>query len=343
VNNKFLKTFQGDIFDTPPLWFMRQAGRTLPEYREVRQKVPSFLDLCLTPELASKVTLQPIERFDLDAAILFSDILMIPYGLNQHVSFLEGEGPVLKPLDLSRLNPVYPDQFLLKLSPIFETVRLVKMKLPTSKALIGFAGGPWTVSTYMVEGKKSPHHTGVKRIAFEKPEQFDALISLLTDYTYLYLKEQIKAGVDAIQLFDSWSGALPQLYFERWVLKPLFSLLSSLKKEFPHIPVIFFPKGAGGYYSLFFKQNICPDAFSLDSNVNFQEIASAFSHQCVFQGGLDPQLVVTGGKALYSEVDRILSVFKNKPYIFNLSHGLDPETPLNHVEGLVQWIRQPRA
>jgi uroporphyrinogen decarboxylase len=335
-----IKTLQGLSLYPRPLWFMRQAGRYLPEYQAVRKETGSFLDLCFNPEKASEVTLQPLKRFpDIDTAILFSDILVIPFALGYNVDFIKGEGPSLEKVSLDSLKPFNRETFLKALSPIFETIRLVQQNISPQKALLGFAGGPWTVSTYMLEGGGSKDHAEARQAVFSNPLLFDGLIDLLTESTILYLKAQITAGVDAVQLFESWAGVLPEPYYDRWVVGPLQKIVKALKESYPRIPIILFPKGNPSFYGKFFKDNVHADALSLESTADFKNIAKEIPSHIVLQGGLDPQLLVAGGEEMLREADRILRIFSDRPYIFNLGHGITPNVPVSHVEELIRFVK----
>jgi uroporphyrinogen decarboxylase len=335
-----IKTLQGPSLYPRPLWFMRQAGRYLPEYQEIRKNTGSFLDLCFNPEKAAEVTLQPLKRFpSIDAAILFSDILVIPLALGYGVDFIKGEGPSLEKVILGSLKSFNKDIFLKTLSPVFETIRLVQQNLSPQKALLGFAGGPWTVSTYMLEGGGSKDHSGAKQAVFSNPPLFDELIDLLTESTILYLKAQIAAGVDAVQLFESWAGVLPEPYYDQWVVTPLQKIIKALKELYPHIPIILFPKGNPSFYGKFFEDAVHADALSLESTADFERVSREIPAKVVLQGGLDPQLLVVGGEEMLKEADRILRIFSNRPYIFNLGHGITPNVPVSHVEELIQFVK----
>lgn len=341
MNNNLLKTLNGEVFHPRPIWFMRQAGRYLPEYRELREKAGSFLKLCFSPDAAKEVTLQPLKRFpEIDAAILFSDILVVPLALGYDLDFKQGEGPILEKANLEQLRELHPDSFLKTLSPIFETIALTKKELPHGKALLGFAGAPWTVATYMIEGGGSKDHSCAKKTAFSFPKKVDTLISVLIDATFLYLREQIIAGVDAIQLFDSWAGILPEPYYDRWVVCPIKELVSRIKREFPEIPIIIFPKGNPSFYWKFFSLEGC--ALSLDSVVDFSHIKKVSPKNMALQGGLDPSLLVAGGEEMFFEAERILRSFQDRPYIFNLGHGMTPDVPISHVKDLIQFVKSWR-
>ena len=318
---------------------MRQAGRYLPEYRETRAQLGGFLELCRSPDKAAEVTLQPIRRFGFDAAILFSDILVVPDALGQKVSFTEGEGPKLTPLrnleDLSRLGM---DGFQGSVAPVFQTVRQLRQKLPEEVTLIGFCGSPWTVATYMVEGGSSKEFLAVKQMAFKDSGLFQRLIDLLVDASFDYLLGQIDHGAQVIQLFDSWAGALPELEFIRWVVEPTKRLVARLKAARPGIKIIGFPKGAGVLTEIYALETGI-DGVSLDSSQSLTWAVRTLSPKVTLQGNLDPVVLLAGGPALERSVDHILETTKGTPFIFNLGHGILPPTPPEHVSGLMQRIR----
>ena len=335
-----LEALAGRRSGRPPIWLMRQAGRYLPEYRKLRAQVGGFLDLCFTPDLAVEVTLQPIRRFAFDAAILFSDILVVPHALGQTVSFREGEGPVLRPIrtadDVNRLER---DRLPETLAPVYETVRRLSVSLPDQVALIGFAGAPWTVATYMVEGGTSRdfHHT--KLWAYRDPEGFAVLIDRVVDATIEYLRSQVEAGAEIIQLFDSWAGVLPEVEFDRWVIAPTRRIVAALRASHPDLPVIGFPRGAGALYPRYFAQTGVT-AVSLDTGVPCSWARTALQQLGPVQGNLDPLALVAGGTALANATAAILEAFAAGPFIFNLGHGIVPETPPEHVAELVDRVRR---
>ncbi len=333
TSGPFLRALQG-VAQTPvPFWLMRQAGRYLPEYRALRATAGSFLNLCFNPEFAAEVTLQPIRRFDMDAAILFSDILVIPHALGQKLDFVEGEGPRLGELDVAKLS--YDAD---KLSPVYETIRRVRRELAPDKALIGFAGAPWTVACYMVDGQGGGEFTRTKTYAYKNPEAFDALIAKVVDATVTYLVAQARAGADALQLFDSWSGLLPEPYFTRWVIKPSQEIRSRVAKECLQVPMIGFPRGAGGLCQRYAEQTGF-DGIGLDTQVPLDWAVSNFGKGRCLQGNLDPVLLLTGGAALEQGVRNILDAVRGQPFIFNLGHGVIKETPPEHVALLAKTIR----
>ena len=336
---RMLRALKGERLDKPSFWLMRQAGRYLPEYREIRNQAGGFLDLCFSPKLACEVTLQPIRRYGMDAAILFSDILIVPYGLGQGVAFKEGEGPVLDPVrnasDLSRLSL---DGFHERVAPVYETVSRIAEALPKETTLIGFAGSPWTVATYMAEGGGSKEFVAVKRWAYGDPEGFGQLIDLLVEATVSYLSRQVEAGAEVLQLFDSWAGALPEPGFRRWCIEPTIRIVAALKARYPDIPIIGFPRGAGTLYVPYATETGI-DAVSLDTTVSVAWAAEALQSKLPVQGNLDPILLVAGGDALDREVERILSGFSGGAHIFNLGHGVTQTTPPETVERLARRLR----
>jgi len=336
---KLLDVLAGQVHDRPPVWLMRQAGRYLPEYRALRARANGFLELCLTPAWAAEVTLQPIRRFAMDGAILFSDILMVPHGLGQAVAFREGEGPVLERLeeaaDVRRLEP---GRLRERTAPVFETVRRVRAELPEDVTLIGFAGSPWTVASYMIEGGSSRDFARAKRWLYSDEPGFDALIALLVEATVDYLGQQIEAGAEAIQLFDSWAGALASPAIARWVTAPNAAIVTRLRAAHPRVPVILFPRGAGPSYRAI-AQAVAPDGIGLDTGVPVEWARAELPAGCALQGNLDPLALVAGGAALAREVRRIRDGLGGRPFIFNLGHGVLPETPPEHVAELVRLVR----
>jgi uroporphyrinogen decarboxylase len=318
---------------------MRQAGRYLPEYQALRGRNDDFLKLCLTPELAAEITLQPIRRFGFDGAILFSDILVVPHALGQRVWFVEGEGPRLEPVagriaieDLQRRQ----DQQLLQ--PVYETIARVKESLPPTVALLGFCGGPWTVATYMVAGRGTPDQSAARLFAYSDPEGFSLLIDMLIDCSANYLVRQFVAGVDAVQIFDTWVGTLPSCEFERWCVEPTRKLIEKLRAKVAAAKVIGFPRGVGSKLS-YFTQHVAVDAVSLDWTMDLEFVRKQIPDSIAVQGNLDPLVLLAGGEALDGNIDRIMAAFSDRPFIFNLGHGVLPQTPLAHVERMLARIR----
>jgi uroporphyrinogen decarboxylase len=334
-----LSVLNGEVCTPPPLWLMRQAGRYLPEYREVRSGVASFLDLCLTPKLAAEVTLQPLRRFPLDAAIVFSDILVVPYALGQPVTFVEGEGPRLEPVsDAAAIGGLDLNGAMETLAPVYETVDRVVAELPASVPLIGFCGAPWTVATYMVEGAGSKDQAAARRLAYREPETFQRLIDLLVDASAAYLLRQVEAGCRALQIFDSWAGSLPEDEFERWCIAPTRAIVDRVKAEAPAIPIIGFPRGSGPLAERYASKTAV-DAIGCDTSLPVGWIRSALQTRLPVQGNLDPILLAAGGPALETRVNWILEVLAEGPFIFNLGHGILPDTPIEHVERLVALVK----
>lgn len=329
-----LAALQGDVRTPPPVWLMRQAGRYLPEYRAVREKAGDFLTLCFTPELAAEVTLQPVRRFGMDAAILFSDILVVPHMLGQQVTFVEGEGPHLGPLDISALSAD-----VARVQPVFETVRRVKEALPPDVALIGFAGSPWTVACYMVEGRnKGDKFAEVCRMSHADPSGFEKLMDKLIDATLTYLEGQVEAGAEVIQLFDSWAGFCDNP--QRWIIEPTMAIVTILHSRYPKLPVIGFPRSLGGKYLNSYAVQTGVTALSLDTQVNMAWAAQNISRRITLQGNLDPTLLREGGETMDQAVTSILDAVKGHPFIFNLGHGIHKDTPPEHVARLVEQIRR---
>ncbi len=335
----FLRALNGETLSRPPFWLMRQAGRYLPEYREKRSGTKNFLDFCYTPDLAVEVTLQPLRRFGMDAAILFSDILVIPDALGQKVDFKEGEGPVLEPVrdegDLARLNL---DRLHRHLAPVYETVARLSSEIPAETALIGFAGAPWTVATYMVEGHGSKDYAACRTWAYSDPEGFGKLIDILTEATSAYLIAQIDHGAEVIQLFDTWAGVLSPSQFERWVIGPTAAIVKNIRAAHPDVPIIGFPRGVGLLYRTFVEWTGV-DGVSLDNTVPTGWAAGELQPLCTVQGNLDNMALIAGGTAMEIEIRRILQDLAGGPFIFNLGHGILPQTPPEHVGRLAEIIR----
>ena len=335
----FLRALAGETLSPPPFWLMRQAGRYLPEYRQVRAGCNGFLDLCYTPEKATEVTLQPLRRYNFDAAILFSDILVIPDALGQPVAFKEGEGPKLNPIrDAAGLAILSKDKLQSHLAPVFETVSRLSKAIPETTALIGFAGSPWTVATYMVEGAGSKEFVETKKLAYGQPSVFKALIDLLVDATGDYLISQIDHGAEVIQLFDSWAGVLPEEEFSKWVIEPTAKLVARIKAERPGIPVIGFPRGAGALL-LPFVERTGVDAVSLDTSVPLDWAAKHIQPNVTVQGNLDPVMLIAGGEAMDHAIDHVLKTLGKGPFIFNLGHGILPSTPPENVARLADRVK----
>lgn len=337
-----LRALAGERLDPPPWWLMRQAGRLLPEYREVRAKASDFVSLCLTPELAVEVTLQPIRRFGMDAAILFSDILLIPYALGQRLGF-PSDRPALDPIEnVGEIDAPAPTRLVWRLEPVFQTVGRCRAALPEATTLIGFAGAPWTVATYMVEGGSTRDFQRVKAWSYGDPAGFAALMDVVTEATIAFLSAQIEAGADVVQLFDTCAGALSERGFERWVVEPTRRITAALKTRFPACPVIGFPRGAGVLYERYVNatgigrgkhRHRCP------AGIRPRVVAVAPS--CA--GNLDPVLLAVGGSALSNAVGLLRRQLGGGAYVFNLGHGVLPQTPPEHVTALARLLREPLA
>ena len=336
-----LGVLRGDRPSVPPMWLMRQAGRYLPEYRALRAQKGGFLELVYDSAAAAEVTLQPLRRFGFDGAILFSDILIVPYAMGQDLWFEAGEGPRLAPIladhDLSALKPDFS-----RFDAVYETVRQVKAALDPDVTFLGFAGSPWTIATYMVAGQGSKDQGAARRLAYADPARFGALIDAIVDATVTYLSGQIVAGVEAVQLFDSWAGSLSPLQFERWVIAPNAAIVRKLKAIHPDIPVIGFPKGAGAKLADY-ARGTGVDALGLDETIDPHWADRVLPPGLPVQGNLDPLALIAGGQAVCEAVDNIRAAFADRPHIFNLGHGILPDTPIDHVEALTSYIRQPRS
>jgi uroporphyrinogen decarboxylase len=317
---------------------MRQAGRYLPEYRDLRSEKGGFLDLVYDSDAAAEITLQPLKRFpELDAAILFSDILIVPFAIGQNLTFVAGEGPRLTPTLLaSKLDDLTP--YLARLDPIYATVAKVKAQLEPSRTLIGFAGSPWTVATYMVAGQGSREQAEARRFAYADPEAFGAIIGRIEEVTLEYLSGQIAAGAEAVQLFDSWAGSLSPAQFEQWVIAPTARLVAALNERHPNVPVIGFPKGAGGKIAAYARETGVT-AIGLDETVDPFWAAAELPEDLPVQGNLDPLALIAGREARKSAVRRILDAFAGRPHIFNLGHGILQDTPIAHVEELLRQVK----
>ncbi|MGV3490737.1 MAG: uroporphyrinogen decarboxylase [Devosia sp.] len=341
VTKPLLETVLGRRQDRLPIWIMRQAGRYLPEYRKVREQAGSFLDLCYNPELAAEVTLQPLRRFDLDAAILFSDILVIPDALGQSVRFEQGEGPRLDPITPDTLSLLQPSQAGEKLSPIIETVQKVRAGLTPEKTLIGFCGSPWTVATYMIGGRGSPDQHAARVFALTQPKAFGRLIDILVAASIDYLAAQLRAGADVVQLFESWALNIDEVAFHDWVIEPNRRIVEGLRQLIPNAPVIGFPRGAAGNLP----------AYAAATGVNVigldyatpTAFASTLPSTLGAQGNLDPLRLLAGGEQMERRATAIVTAFRNRPHIFNLGHGIVPETPIAHVEALIATVRKASA
>ena len=336
-----LAVLGGERRDPVPMWMMRQAGRYLPEYRQLRQDKGSFLDLVYDSDAAAEITLQPLKRFpQLDAAILFSDILIVPFAIGQHLSFIAGEGPRLTPpLMTAGLDDLTP--FLTRLEPIYETVAKVRASLDGDKTLIGFAGSPWTVATYMVAGQGSRDQSEARRLAYGDEARFGEIIARIEQVTIEYLSRQIDAGAEAVQLFDSWAGSLSPAQFQQWVIGPTARIVAAARERHPGVPVIGFPKGAGGKLASYARETGV-DAVGLDETVDPEWAAKELPRDLPLQGNLDPLALLAGGEALGSAVRRVLDAFGDRPHIFNLGHGILQDTPVDHVGELIALVKGGR-
>ncbi|RWP57611.1 uroporphyrinogen decarboxylase [Mesorhizobium sp.] len=339
-NRIMLDVLRGKTVSPPPLWMMRQAGRYLPEYRETRRRAGSFLDLCYNPDIAVEVTLQPIERFGFDASILFSDILVVPHALGRDVRFEEGRGPLLTPISATEIAALDGETFHVNLEPVYETVRRLRTRLPDQTTLIGFCGAPWTVATYMIAGHGTSDQAPARLFAYREPAAFLQLLNVLADHSAAYLIRQIEAGADVVQIFDSWSGVLDEVSFEAFCVRPVAEIVRQVRAVHPDIPIIGFPKGAGAHYRSY-RQKTGVTGLGLDWTVPLTT-AKELQRDGAVQGNLDPLRLVAGGKALADGVDAILKALGDRPLIFNLGHGITPETPIAHVEAMVKLVRAHR-
>ncbi|EEZ07534.1 MULTISPECIES: uroporphyrinogen decarboxylase [Brucella] len=337
MNRKVLKVIDGETVFPPPIWMMRQAGRYLPEYRETRKKAGSFLDLCYSPDLAVEVTLQPIRRFGFDAAILFSDILVVPHALGRDLRFEEGKGPLMTPIDADEIFWLETEGVAKRLEPVYETVRLVREQLPDETTLLGFCGAPWTVATYMIAGHGTPDQAPARLFAYRFPEAFEKLLNDLADVSAEYLIEQLGAGADAVQIFDSWSGVLDEDCFERFCIRPVARIVQKVRAVYPQARIIGFPKGAGMLYAGY-REKTGVDMLGLDWSVPLS-FAALLQEEGAVQGNLDLLRVVAGGNALDEGVDAILERMGQGPLVFNLGHGITPQAPIENVQRMIDRVR----
>lgn len=343
TNKPFLEVLSGRRLAVPPIWMMRQAGRYLPEYRELRAKAGGFLDLCFTPELAAEVTLQPIRRFGFDAAIIFSDILVIPYALGRGVRFEVGEGPRLDPLDTpDKIATLVSQADFTKLEPVYEALRRVRAELPQSTALIGFCGAPWTVATYMIAGQGTPDQAPARLMAYRHSDAFVRLIDILVENSIVYLLSQLEAGADVLQIFDTWAGVLSPREFAHWSIEPTRRIVEGVRKVRPDAKIIGFPRGAGAQLPDYVAATGV-DAVSLDWTAAPALIRERVQSKVAVQGNLDPLALIAGGGALDQAVDDVLANFAQGRFIFNLGHGIQPETPIAHVEQMIARVRAYRG
>lgn len=340
TDKPLLRVLAGERVSVPPIWLMRQAGRYLPEYRRIREEAESFLSLCFNPRLAAEVTLQPIRRFAFDAAIVFSDILVVPHALGQRVRFEVGEGPRLDALSepdaLQRLRPAIDHAAL---APVYETIAQVKSQLPPAVALVGFCGAPWTVATYMIAGRGTADQLPARLFAYQHPRAFAELIERLVDASSTYLVGQFEAGADAVQIFDTWAGILPDDEFRKWCTEPVARIVATVRSQIPEARIIGFPRGAGTRLERYLAA-VPVDAIGLDWMVDLSFVREHVQKQRPIQGNLDPLALLAGGDTLDRAVDAILDAFAEGPFIFNLGHGVLPDTPVAHVEQLVARVRR---
>jgi len=339
TDKPLLRALSGEAVWPPPVWLMRQAGRYLPEYRAIRD-TGDFITRCTTPELATEVTLQPIRRFGMDAAILFSDILILPWAMGQDVRFVNGEGPALAPVrDEAALAALTRESVAEKTAPVLETVRRVRAALPPACTLIGFVGSPFTVACYMIEGGGSRDFAHTRGMAYAQPELFGRLMALLTEASIDYLAAQIEAGAEVVMLFDTWAGLLPPSEFITHVVEPATTIVEALNRRFPDVPVIGFPRLAGMYAGTY-AERTGVDGVGLDTGTDPARAAVSVPEQVAIQGNLDPIALIAGGAAMRKQVDGILDAMRGRPHIFNLGHGILPQTPPDHVAELVASIRE---
>jgi uroporphyrinogen decarboxylase len=333
---KLLRVLGGEAVSPPPIWLMRQAGRYLPEYRALRANAPDFVAFCLNPELAVEVTMQPVRRYALDAAILFADILLVPHALGQKLWFAEGEGPRLDPVrDAAGIDALQYDGS--KLAPVMQTIMGVRAQLGEDAALIGFAGAPWTVATYMIEGKGGTDHENIRKLAWREPQTFARLMDVLVESTSQYLIAQGHAGAEALQLFESWASTVPAGLFEAAVLNPTARIVANVKAKHPNLPIIGFPRGAGGWLTRY-AEATGVDGIGIDQMTDIAAVK--VPPRVALQGNLDPILLLQGGEAMRAQAKRLVTAMKGKPFIFNLGHGVMQPTPPDHVAELVAAIRE---
>ena len=337
MTKKVLEVLSGKTLSPPPIWLMRQAGRFLPEYREVREKAGSFLDLCYNPRLAFEVTMQPVRRFGFDAAILFSDILVVPHALGRDLRFEEKKGPILDPLSINEIENLNVERAQERLAPSFETLSLLKTALPRDTTLIGFCGAPWTVATYMIAGHGTSDQAPARLFGFSHTEAMKSLLEILADVSADYLINQVKSGAEVLQIFDSWAGVLDEESFDSYVIYPINRIVQRIRKVFPEVPIIGFPKGAGALYGNFVRKTGVT-ALGLDWSVPLS-FAKKLQQITPVQGNLDPLRLVSGGVALEKGIETILENLGQGPLVFNLGHGITPQTPIKNVERLVKLVR----
>ncbi len=339
MTTTLMRLFAGETLATPPIWLMRQAGRYLPEYREVRLRAGSFLDLCYNTELATEVTLQPIRRFGFDASILFSDILVVPHAMGQKVWFEEGEGPRLEQITSAEELRARPLKFDLdRLSAVIKTVEQLRLKLPSETTLIGFCGAPWTVASYMIAGKGTPDQAPARLVAYRDPEFLQAIIDQLVEASIVYLKAQLAAGAEVVQIFESFASALPPHGLAKWSMEPIGRIVSAVKAAYPDAKVMVFARGAATLLTTY-AETTGADGFGIDWGADLQTAVSRLPSGLISQGNLDPLALVAGGQALDDGVARMMDVANKGRHIVNLGHGILPQTPIAHVERLMALVR----
>lgn len=341
VKRAVLDVLNGETVFPPPIWMMRQAGRYLPEYRAAREKAGSFLDLCYNPDFAVEVTLQPIRRFGFDASILFSDILVVPHALGRDLRFEEGRGPLMTPIAPDEIGELNGEKFHVNLEAVYETVRRLRKELPAETTLIGFCGAPWTLATYMIAGHGTPDQAPARLFAYRYPQQMASLLDILADWCGQYLIRQIEAGADVVQIFDSWAGVLDDAAFEWCCARPVKRIVEAVRAVYPDVSIIGFPRGAGSRYDGY-RQATGVTGLGCDWTLPLGQMRALQEHGAV-QGNLDPLRLVAGGAALDEGVDRILAALGSGPLIFNLGHGIVPETPIAHVEQMIARVRSSSA
>ena len=337
AERRMLQVLDGRSVQPPPIWIMRQAGRYLPEYRATRAEAGSFLDLCYSPDFAVEVTLQPIRRYGFDASILFSDILVLPHALGRDLTFQEGRGPMMTPITVDEIAGLEPDGIHGRLTPVYETVRRLRAELPNETTLIGFCGAPWTVATYMIAGHSTSDQAPSRLFAYRDPAAMDRLLDILADASADYLARQAEAGADVLKIFDSWAGVLDEESFERLCVRPVKRIIDSLRARGITVPVIAFPKGAGALYAGY-AQKVGAQGMAIDWTVPL-DFARELQKDSAIQGNLDPMRLVAGGQQMRERIDRILEALVDGPFIFNLGHGVTPETSPDHMAQLVAHVR----
>lgn len=339
-DQRILRVLNGEVLKKPPCWFMRQAGRYLPEYRKTRSKFSHFKDFLFSTPDVVEVTLQPLKRFDLDAAIIFSDILVVPMILGAEVDVVESYGPVLSTIDSPDcMEDLNQEGDFLKCTPIYESINKVRSLLDKNKSLIGFAGGPWTVASYMIEGKTSKTFAKTKAFGYKWPETFKSLLNVISDITAEHLLRQIHAGADVIKIFDSWAGSIPYNRQNEWLLEPHKRIVEHIKATYPSVPIITFNKGLETHYNAYLE-SVPVQGIALGSHVNINRINQEISPKIALQGAMDPQLLVVGGAAMEKDIENHIETLGNRPYLFNLGHGIVPETPHEHIDQVLRTLER---